>query len=299
MAMTLDDLTHSELLAWLNHSFALGSFKITPLDILIAIFAFIIIRTVFGLIRSVLTRKIFPRTHLDSGLQDSIAAFIGYAGTLIGLMVALSVMGINLSSIALIAGALSVGIGFGLQNIVNNFVSGIILLIERPIKVGDWIIVEGHEGIVRHINVRSTELQTFQHASVIIPNSDLLQNPVTNWFHHNRVGRIDIAMTLDNATDVTKAEEVMLSVAQGCKQLVKDPAPQVLFLEFSPGGLKFELRFHISDISFRSTIASAIRKELAKAFKEAGISLPYAGMEVKLKGQKDLLDVLRGAQPKS
>lgn len=297
--MTLNDLTPSGLLALLNHTFALGSFKITPLDLLIAVFAFAAIRTLTSLIQRLLTRKIFPRTHLDTGLQDSIVAFIGYAGTLIAIMVALSVIGINLSSIALIAGALSVGIGFGLQNIVNNFVSGIILLIERPIKVGDWIIVSGNEGIVRHINVRSTELQTFQNASVIIPNSDLLQNAVVNWFHHNRTGRIDIPVDVDYDSDIIAVESALLNCLHGLEGIMQTPAPQVFFKDFGASGLRFELRFHIPDVGERLKISSEVRKRMFYALKEAHINIPFSVVDVHLRGQEQLLAALRGAQPKS
>lgn len=285
----LNVLTPKAVMDWLNASIAVGSFKFAPLDVVIAVVAFIVIQRIASLLKMLLEKRVFPRTHLDSGVKDSILTFTGYAGMLIALMVALSILGIQLSSIALIAGALSVGIGFGLQNIVNNFVSGIILLVERPIKVGDWVSVGGHEGIVTHIRVRATEIETFQHASVIIPNADLLQNPVINWLHLNRSGRVEIGIDLDYTTDIKKAEEVLLATVEGQPGILSNPAPQVLFMDYGASGLRFELRFHIEDVTRRMATASDTRKKIFHALQANDIHIPFQVVDVRLQGIEELL----------
>lgn len=289
----IETWTADNVMKWLNHEFSFGSFSLAPLDVLIAIVVFIAIRQLTVWAKQIMERRIFPRTHLDSGVRDSILTFTGYAGTILGLMLGLSIVGVKLSSIALIAGALSVGIGFGLQNIVNNFVSGIILLIERPIKVGDWVVVNGQEGTVTKINVRATEIETFQRASVIIPNADLLQNPVTNWFHQNNIGRVEIPVDIDYSSDIKAAEEALLSCTEGYPGILKNPAPQVLFQDFGSSGLRFELRFHIEDVSRRLVVASEMRKKMFHQLKAAGVSIPFNVVDVRIQGIEELENLLK------
>jgi small-conductance mechanosensitive channel len=274
-----------EMKEWLHYSITIGSFKIQPVDVVIALITFIAFRVFARLCQSLLHTKIFPRTHLDSGLKDSIITFTGYISTLLGLLIAMSILGINLSSIALIAGALSVGIGFGLQNIVNNFVSGIILLIERPVKVGDWVVVGLNEGIITSIRVRSTEIETFHRATVIIPNSDLLQNAVKNWSHHDRMARIDIPVTVDYTSNIEQLEEALLACAKDYPGALKNPAPSVNFRDFSPTGLLVELRFFIEDVSNTVKYSSDIRKRVLHALTAANIRIPFSNVEMKLTGE--------------
>ena len=269
---------------WLNYSITIGSFKIQPVDIIIAILTFVAFRAFAKLFQGLLRSKIFPRTHFDSGLKDSISTFTGYISTMVGLLIAMSILGINLSSIALIAGALSVGIGFGLQNIVNNFVSGIILLIERPVKVGDWVVIGPNEGIITSIRVRATEIETFHRANVIIPNSDLLQNAVKNWSYHDRIVRIDIPLDVDYTTDIDQLEQILLDCARNYPGAMKSPAPSVNFRDFGPTGLRFELRFFIEDVIHTVKAGSDMRKLMFQAIKAHNIRIPYSNVEMKLTG---------------
>lgn len=274
-----------EIREWLHYSITIGSFKLQPVDVVIALVTFIAFRAFARLCQNLLRSKIFPRTHFDSGLKDSISTFTGYISTLVGLLIAMSILGINLSSIALIAGALSVGIGFGLQNIVNNFVSGIILLIERPVKVGDWVVIGQNEGLITSIRVRATEIETFQRATVIIPNSDLLQNAVKNWSHHDRMARIDIPVDVDYNSNIEKVEETLLSAIKDFPGILTHPAPSVNLREFAPTGLRFELRFHIPDVSNTVKISSDVRKRMFNAIRGAEIRIPYSNVEMKLTGE--------------
>lgn len=212
---------------------------------------------------------------IDPGVRNSMVTGLTYVGYLLAGVVAIGAVGLDLSNLALIAGALSVGIGFGLQNIVNNFVSGIILLIERPVKVGDWVMIGGREGYVRRINVRSTEIETFPRASVIIPNSDLIASPVMNWTHRNRLGRIDIDLGLSYAADLEKARTVLLDCLKAHPEILAMPAPVVVFRDFGAGMLMFALRGHIADVERRFLVESDLRFAIHKACREQGIALPY------------------------
>lgn len=222
-----------------------------------------------------LNRRLERQNGIDPGVRNSMVTGLTYVGYLLAGVVAIGAVGLDLSNLALIAGALSVGIGFGLQNIVNNFVSGVILLIERPVKVGDWVMIGDKEGYVRRINVRSTEIETFPRASVIIPNSDLIASPVMNWTHRNRLGRVDINLGLSYAADLEKAHEVLLDCLKTHPEILAMPAPVVVFRDFGAGMLNFALRGHIADVERRFIIESELRFAIHKACREHGIALPY------------------------
>lgn len=247
--------------------------SLTDVTAALAVFAAILLLTRLG--QRFLNSKVLPQTGFDSGVQNSLSAGFGYVGVLLAGVFGISALGIDLSNIALIAGALSVGIGFGLQTIVSNFVSGIILLIERPIKVGDWVLVGGNEGTVKRITVRSTELTTFQRASVIIPNSEFISTSVINWTHKDTYGRIEIAVGVAYGSDVEKVREVLLDCARHHEKVLTSPEPQVLFMNFGNSSLDFELRCFTNDVSYRLIISSDLRFAIDKAFRENGIEIPF------------------------
>lgn len=224
-----------------------------------------------------LNARLEQQSGIDPGVRNSMVTGLTYAGYLLAIVAGIGAIGLDLSNLAIIAGALTVGIGFGLQNIVNNFVSGIILLIERPVKVGDWVSVGGKEGYVRRINVRSTEIETFPRASVIIPNSELISQSVMNWTHRNRLGRIDINVPLSYAADVEKARDVLLGVLKGHEEILSMPAPEVIFRDLSSGQLTFSLRGHIADVERRHLIESDLRFAIMKSLKDSGVGLPFGG----------------------
>jgi potassium-dependent mechanosensitive channel len=253
----------------------IGGVTISFYDMLVALIIFAAILLLTRLGQRVLSKQVLPQTGFDSGVQNSLSAGFGYIGIMLAAVFGISALGIDLSNIALIAGALSVGIGFGLQAIVSNFVSGIILLIERPIKVGDWVLVGGNEGTVKRITVRSTELQTFQRASVIIPNSDFISTAVINWTHKDTYGRIEIPVGVAYGSDVEKVREVLLECAQHHERVLTSPEPQVMFMNFGNSSLDFELRCYTSDVSFRLSISSDLRFAIDKVFREANIEIPF------------------------
>ena len=182
-----------DLNEWLYNAlfgFNIGNITVSIATVFFAIALFSGILLTTRLLQNFLEKSIFPKTRIDLGIQNSLRAALGYIGFITAVLLAISTLGIDLTKLAFIAGALSLGIGFGLQNVVNNFVSGLILLIERPIKVGDWVVVGDKQGYVKKIKVRATEIQTFDRASVFVPNSDLISHPLLNWTHADKTGRV-------------------------------------------------------------------------------------------------------------
>jgi small-conductance mechanosensitive channel len=221
----------------------------------------------------------------------------GYLGIIAAISLALSAIGIDLQKIALVAGALSVGIGFGLQSIVSNFVSGLILLTERPIRVGDWIVAKGEEGFVRRIRVRATEVETFDRASVIIPNSDLISGVVKNWTHGNLLGRIAVKVGVSYDSDVEKVRDLLLAVAAGHPAVLKEPAPYVLFMAFGDSSLDFELRCIVRDVQQLYSIRSDLNFAVLARFRAEGIEIPFPQRVVHFAGDAPSSPVRAGGQP--
>jgi len=229
-----------------------------------------------------LERQFLPRTGLDPSLQHSISAILGYVAVIAVGALALAELGIDLQKIAFIAGALSVGIGFGLQSVVSNFVSGLILLAERPIRVGDSIVVKGEEGWVRRIRVRATEIETFERATVIIPNSELITGVVKNWTHANTMGRITVKLGVDYASDPEQVRDLLLECAQEHPQVVGIPPPRAMLLNFGDSALEFELRCVVADFDRSLIVKSDLYFAILRRFRAAGIRIPSPQREVRL-----------------
>ena len=227
-----------------------------------------------------LDSNVMARGQVDLGVRNSVRTGIGYLGVAVAAIIAISAAGIDLSSLALVASALSVGIGFGLQNIVSNFVSGLILLVERPFKVGDWIVSGTSEGIVKRISVRATEIETFRKQSIIVPNSELINASLGNWTHRNRLARSEIPVSVSFESDPQKVMEILLELVRGVPKVLRNPEPHVEFLRFGPSSLDFEMRFYLSDLSDGMDIRNALRIEILKRFREEGISIPYPHQEL-------------------
>lgn len=255
-------------------SFNIGTHKFSLTDVLLAIVVFGGIILLTRLLQHFLEYRLLPNTRLDIGVRTAITSGVIYVGVAVAILAAISALGIGLTGIAVVAGALSVGIGFGLQNIVNNFVSGIILLVERPVKVGDTVVVNNYEGVVRKIRVRSTEIETGLHASVIIPNADLLQNSVLNWTHHNRVGRVEVRVVAPFSAEPERIETLLLACAAEHPKVVRLPAPSVSLINFIDRGAEYQLSFQIDDLDDKGRVASDIRKTILSKFRKAGIEVP-------------------------
>jgi small-conductance mechanosensitive channel len=227
-----------------------------------------------------LDRRVLARSQLGKGVRDSVKKAIGYTGVILAAVLALISAGVGFSNLALIAGALGVGIGFGLQSIVNNFVSGLILLAERPVKVGDWIVVGAGEGFVKQINVRSTEIETFDSCTIIVPNSNLIAEPVKNWTHRDTVGKMTVPVTVARDSEPEKVRDILLACAKSHKGVLRDPEPAVLLNRFGDSGLDFVLSFHVEDVLWGVHVASDIRFAILRSFREAGVVMPYPQREI-------------------
>ncbi len=265
------------------HGFQIGSTTISIVNLLQAVTFFLLLLFLTRLVQGMIEKKFIPKTHMDKGASNSLVTLVGYVGFLIAAIVAVSALGLDFSNIALIAGALSVGIGFGLQSIVNNFVSGLILLFERPVKVGDWVVLASGEGFVKSISVRSTVIQTFDHASIIVPNSELISSSVTNWTLTDRQGRVIILVGVSYKSDPEEVRNVLLGCAESHPRLAKYPAPVVYFKEFGNSSLDFELRVFLKEINEWIKVKSELRFMIFKAFKEAGIEIPFPQRDVHIK----------------
>ena len=260
--------------------FHIGNTEVTLGALLASILVFGIGYAAARLFQGWLDARVLLPAGISGGVRNSIRTGIGYIGIMIAALVAFSYAGFNLSSIAIIAGALSVGIGFGLQNLVNNFVSGLILLVERPIKVGDQVVVGGEEGYVRKISVRSTELETFDRATVIIPNGYFISEKVKNWTFRDKIRRVAIPIGVAYGSDPHQVQAVLLKVAVDNPDVLKKPEPVVTLDEFSPASINFTLYSFIDDINKTGGIRTQLSVAILDAFAKAGIEIPFGQTDV-------------------
>jgi potassium-dependent mechanosensitive channel len=255
--------------------FSLGGVTLSLSSMIGAAIVFAVAMFLTRLIQNWLSSRFLPQTRLDSGVRNSVRTIFGYIGVIVAAMLAGAQIGLDVQKLALIAGGLSVGIGFGLQTIANNFVSGLILLWERTIRVGDLVVVGSDQGFVRAIKARATEIETFDRGSLIVPNANFVSGVVKNWVHNDRVGRIIIAVNITYESDLDEVRDLMIAAAKAQEQVLAIPGPSVLFAEFGDWSIKFNLICFVEDIEQAERTRSDINFEVLRRLREAGLRIAY------------------------
>jgi potassium-dependent mechanosensitive channel len=254
--------------------FNVGDATISVSTIAVALVLFVVGIVVTRGVQRWLDVTYLPHTGLDTGLRNSIKTSFGYLGVIVAVAVAASYLGLSFEKVTYVAGALSVGIGFGLQAVVSNFVSGLIILWERAIRVGDWIVVGADEGFVRRINVRSTEIETFDRATVIVPNQNLMTGVVKNWVRGDRVGRILLPITVGLAAKPEDMRDMLIGIAKDHDRVLKIPTPSVLFSSYAGDQMTFNLICFVEDVEAGKRTTSDLLFTIHARLMEKGIIAP-------------------------
>jgi small-conductance mechanosensitive channel len=260
-----------------------GSISISLTSIAAGIVLFFIGYLVTKRFQRWLDGNVLERSRVEPGVRNSIRTAIGYAGIALAALIGVSAAGLDMSQLALVAGALSLGIGFGLQNIVSNFVSGLILLAERPFKSGDIIEAGGYTGTVTNISVRATEIQLFDRKTLILPNSELINSAVSNWMHRNTFGRVTVSVGVSYGSDPQQVHDLLLEIAADHPRVLGNPEPFVSFDDFGASSLDFTLYAFLSDIGYGLTVRTELRMAIFERFKTVGIEIPFPQRDVNLR----------------
>ncbi len=262
-----------------------GNIKLVPLDIIGGILVFAFLMVLIGWIKGWINRRWLRRIVLERGARDALVTLFGYVGFIVAVIISLSLAGVDLTGIALVSGALALGIGFGMQEIANNFVSGLILLFERPIRAGDFVTVGEVEGFVRSIRIRATEIETLDNQNVLVPNSELVSGRVTNWVLRDTFGRLRILVGVAYGSDVEKVREILETIARAHPEVITDgraPEPRALFTGFGDSSLDFELRVRIQRIERRFQVTSDLNFSIDQAFRDANVTIPFPQRDLHL-----------------
>jgi potassium-dependent mechanosensitive channel len=272
------ELAASPIVTWrmiVNAGFDAGPVRITVGRILFGMFVVYLAVLISWLVRTMVQSEVYRRWDFDRGVGTSINMLVHYTLITLGVIIALGVLGVELQNFAIIVGALGIGIGFGLQNVVNNFVSGLILLFERPVRVGDTVVVAGEWGTIQKIGLRSTIMLTFDQSEMIVPNADLVSEKVTNWTLTSQIARVILPVGVAYGSDINQVLDILRNAGAAHDSVLTDPAPMALFIGFGDSSLDFELRVWVREIRLRLEVRSIVLTEVERAFREAGIEIPF------------------------
>lgn len=281
--------TFQQILEWLNTAFntqlfSIGSSAFTVRTLVFLIFWLVLLFFISSKLSKFLVKKVFPRYNLNTGVSESIATIIRYLMIIIGLYIIFQSTGIDLSALGILIGALGVGIGFGLQNITSNFISGIIILFERPVKVGDRVEIENLTGNIVNISARATTVITNDNIAVIVPNSDFINSRVINWSHNNEEVRINLEVGVSYNEDPLKIRDLLLEVVKEQQGILDNPIPYVRFDGFGESSLDFTLLFWTTDYIKRPLILkSELYYAIFRKFKEHDIEIPFPQRDLHLR----------------
>jgi potassium-dependent mechanosensitive channel len=283
---------------WLTWGPAVGPVKLTTLSFVGVILAFYLGFFLSRLVRGLMMIRIFPRTDLDTGVQYTISTTVHYVILILAGLIALNILGFPLTNLVLVLGALGVGIGFGLQNIVNNFLSGLILLFERPIKVGDMLVIDGQWGLVKEIRVRSTIFETFDRYVLIIPNSELVSGKVLNWTHYGAgINRLTLKVGVSYGSDVRQVTQLITEVCRANPRVVPEPPPQIFFSAYGDSSLDFTIWVHLRTPSDRIPATHELNGAIFETFNQHGIEIPFPQRDLYIKQWSEGLE--KKGEPRS
>ncbi len=263
----------------------LGESQITAWTIAYIVLLLVLLYTVTSRMKHLVVDRLFAKSHIDYGTRQAIGSIVAYSIVMIGTLVILDSAGINLSALTIVAGALGIGIGFGLQNVTTNFISGIIVLLERPIKVGDRVQVEGATGDVAQISLRATTIVTNDNIAVIVPNSEFISSKVINWSYKNKDVRCNFPITVAYGSDPELVRDILLEIAEEHPGVMKDKKSDVLLNQFGESGLNLTLRVWTRIYTSKpGVLHSEINYEIARRFEQHGIQFPSPQREVYVRG---------------
>ena len=283
----------SKYVSWLESGISIGGTKITIINIAYLVIFLVFFIFVSRIIRDTLQNRILPRTRLDIGARASYVNIVIYTFWSLAIDTGINILGINLSSLAFMAGALGIGIGFGLQNVVNNFVSGIILLFDPSIQVGDMVQIGDDWGTVNRINIRTTIIQTFDNASLIIPNSQMISNKVTNWSFKDPKVRRQVDVGVAYGSDVQLVHKILLQIVNDMPEIMNDPAPRVDFTDFADSALIFRIRFWITSPEFWVAAPTELRFKIDEEFKKNSIEIAFPQQDIHIRSASGLDEIIK------
>lgn len=280
LAWGFDQVYLNTFVSQILFGFRVGAYTISLIDIFLSIVIFLSLFLLTKYAQNLLKKHVFPYTNFDAGLRHALKATTGYIGFTFAVVLSLKTLGLNFSSLLYILGGLSVGIGLGLQPIVTNFISGLVLLIERPIKIGDVIELGNETGTVKKINVRTTEIESFEKCSVLYPNSQIMNVMIKNWTKNDRVKRIEIHIGVAYDSDTKLVESILLECAKKESTVLATPAPYVIFSEFADSSINFTLRCYLKNLDTAFPTGNALKHSILTSLKDHGIKVPFPQTDI-------------------